>query len=455
MYVSNQYSPQLTQAPFIEPSINKPICTWPPHYLPLAVPDVRPNPSTRYYDRYSGNVRYSPHMQSNLVNNIPVVNSQEPNQTWNMHQLVSESAAFNYNNGYGEIKPTEPVNVSINSYNACEPSDQSVPQQSNKTEKSVQKHAKSVQSTDKNDESKVRRPMNSFMLYAKRHRALVHQMYPLCDNRMVSKILSETWYTLEPEKKQKYKDLAAEIRREHFRVHPDFKWKTTSNEHNHFESNANEQNDNQQMQTVPSTFALQASIEDSLDMPKYTPTTPSTANSISPSNHSDDMMRLNEFPPAPLPEFRLGPTPAQLGMNRNRRISRLEATTTTSSTANDNNASGQNEAALTSKYHVHFHQRLQSLPQFDFSSYRGANDWPTTPTSPPITYNTNHSRKRPLSKEPAINQSHATKRLEGDRFFGPDFNAKHFKGKLKKFFFSFEKLLFNSSLVLLCDLCSK
>lgn len=443
MYVSSQYSPQLTQAPIIEPSINKPICTWPPHYVPLAVPDVRPNSSTRYYDRYSGDVRYSPHTQSNLVNNFAVVNSQESNQTWNMHQLVTESAAFSYNSGYEEIKPAEPVNATLNSYNACEPSDQSVPQQSKKAEKSVQKHAKSVQSTDKNDEAKVRRPMNSFMLYAKRHRTLVHQMYPLCDNRMVSKILSETWYTLDPHKKQKYKDLAAEIRREHFRVHPDFKWKTTSNEHNQFESGVNEQSDNQQMQTVPSTFAMQANIECSLDMPNYTPNTPSTANSISPSNHSDGMVRLNEFPPAPLPEFRLGPTPAQLGVNRNKRISRLKGTTKASSTANNSNAlqseSGVqshfgNEATLMSKYHVQLHQRLQSLPQFDFSNYRGANDWPTTPTSPPTTYNTNHSRKRSLSKEPAINQPHATKHLVGDRFFGPDFNAKHFKGTLKKFF---------------------
>lgn len=75
---------------------------------------------------------------------------------------------------------------------------------------------------------KVRRPMNAFMLFAKRHRCVVREHYPNFDNRTISKILSEWWYALLPDCKQKYKDLAEEIKAEHYRVHPTFEWKTAS-----------------------------------------------------------------------------------------------------------------------------------------------------------------------------------------------------------------------------------
>ena len=40
--------------------------------------------------------------------------------------------------------------------------------------------------------SRIRRPMNAFMIFSKRHRPLVHQQYPnITDNRSVSKILGE------------------------------------------------------------------------------------------------------------------------------------------------------------------------------------------------------------------------------------------------------------------------
>ena len=57
----------------------------------------------------------------------------------------------------------------------------------------------------------VRRPMNAFMIFSKRHRALVHQRHPNQDNRTVSKILGEWWYSLGPQEKQKYHDLAFQV----------------------------------------------------------------------------------------------------------------------------------------------------------------------------------------------------------------------------------------------------
>ena len=70
----------------------------------------------------------------------------------------------------------------------------------------------------------IRRPMNAFMIFSKRHRALVHQRHPNSDNRTVSKILGEWWYSLGHEEKQKYHDLAFQVKEAHFKRHPDWKW---------------------------------------------------------------------------------------------------------------------------------------------------------------------------------------------------------------------------------------
>ena len=54
---------------------------------------------------------------------------------------------------------------------------------------------------NRNSRDKIRRPMNAFMIFSKRHRPLVHQQNPNQDNRTVSKILGEWWYSLSPQGK--------------------------------------------------------------------------------------------------------------------------------------------------------------------------------------------------------------------------------------------------------------
>lgn len=60
--------------------------------------------------------------------------------------------------------------------------------------------------------------MNAFMIFSKRHRALVHQKHPNQDNRTVSKILGEWWYALKGDEKMKYHELASEVKEAHFKV---------------------------------------------------------------------------------------------------------------------------------------------------------------------------------------------------------------------------------------------
>ncbi|XP_055541968.1 putative transcription factor capicua isoform X2 [Wyeomyia smithii] len=84
--------------------------------------------------------------------------------------------------------------------------------------------AKEPQSPLNKKDPKIRRPMNAFMIFSKRHRALVHQKHPNQDNRTVSKILGEWWYALKPEEKTKYHELASEVKEAHFKAHPEWKW---------------------------------------------------------------------------------------------------------------------------------------------------------------------------------------------------------------------------------------
>ncbi|XP_968497.3 putative transcription factor capicua isoform X1 [Tribolium castaneum] len=107
-----------------------------------------------------------------------------------------------------------------------EPTDASLNE--NSTSKRRTQSLSSLQTPKDNNlvknKDRIRRPMNAFMIFSKRHRALVHQRHPNQDNRTVSKILGEWWYALGPEQKRKYHELASEVKEAHFKAHPEWKW---------------------------------------------------------------------------------------------------------------------------------------------------------------------------------------------------------------------------------------
>lgn len=84
------------------------------------------------------------------------------------------------------------------------------------------KHNK--KSCPSSDSSHIRRPMNAFMIFSKRHRPIVHQKHPNSDNRTVSKILGEWWYALGKKEKEEYHSLAHRVKEDHYKRHPDWKW---------------------------------------------------------------------------------------------------------------------------------------------------------------------------------------------------------------------------------------
>ncbi|XP_046839649.1 putative transcription factor capicua [Xenia sp. Carnegie-2017] len=76
----------------------------------------------------------------------------------------------------------------------------------------------------KNTNSNARRPMNAFMLFAKRYRLEITQKHPGKDNRAISVILGDEWRSLSSEARKVYIMEAKTLAEEHKRIYPDC-WK--------------------------------------------------------------------------------------------------------------------------------------------------------------------------------------------------------------------------------------
>lgn len=425
MYVPNQYASHMVHVPTANTDYScsafRPMTSsWShetqQHYAPFNAFDSQQPmmvSDNQYFNRYERSLSYDPQ-------NMPMSAMSMPTKSSNDY---SDSYPMSMNTGYSaqssliEMKPVRSTH-----HHHSE----------------IIQNERQAKNEDDSTKKKIRRPMNSFMLYAKRHRTQVHQLYPLCDNRTVSKILSETWYAMDPLKKQMYHEFAAEMREEHFRLHPNFKWKT-SNETNSAMQKPNENRTYAELKPVTDKNLL--STNDTKmpttdfgygqheDLMHQFPITPSTESSLSPVNFVDAAKQVIEpFPVESQKEFRLGPTPAQLGHYRNKPIqsSKTEVVSKAedvSSTNDCRSIDADNKMLISNQ--SQFKKRFQSLPQFDFSNYRMANEWDASPTSPSVTYN---SRKRVQSK-PVATEIHQAKRISGDRFFGPDFNVNTYKGE--------------------------
>lgn len=100
----------------------------------------------------------------------------------------------------------------------------------NSQEKSSQmnKEKDKEKEKEKEKEKHIRRPMNAFMLFSQEQRAKIHLENPNRDNRNVSKILGEKWYSLSSQEQEQYKIRAKQLRNEHFKQNPSFKWSNSN-----------------------------------------------------------------------------------------------------------------------------------------------------------------------------------------------------------------------------------
>ncbi|EDW82533.2 uncharacterized protein Dwil_GK25081 [Drosophila willistoni] len=73
-------------------------------------------------------------------------------------------------------------------------------------------------------EHHARRPMNAFLIFCKRHRAIVKERYKTLENRAITKILGDWWAALDEQEKQCFTDLAQQNKDAFFNANPNFKW---------------------------------------------------------------------------------------------------------------------------------------------------------------------------------------------------------------------------------------
>ncbi|CAG2165423.1 unnamed protein product [Oppiella nova] len=134
---------------------------------------------------------------------------------------VFEMSANSVTNDKMGVESSKDLTQNVSTYNKRRSQSLSALQQMKNSGSKEYKESKGLKGSAKQH---IRRPMNAFMIFSKRHRALVHQRHPNSDNRTVSKILGEWWYSLGHEEKQKYHDLAFQVKEAHFKRHPDWKW---------------------------------------------------------------------------------------------------------------------------------------------------------------------------------------------------------------------------------------
>lgn len=125
----------------------------------------------------------------------------------------------------------------------------------------------SVGSSHSASELHVRRPMNAFMIFSQKERPLIHQEYPNCDNRAVSKMLGKRWYSLNTAEKRKYHEIASQLKQDHFKANPNWKWRNRLDrennklaEHNHHNQLLVGGGDRSPSLATPSVVAMDLSL---------------------------------------------------------------------------------------------------------------------------------------------------------------------------------------------------
>eukprot|EP00123_Amoebidium_parasiticum_P009051 comp19194_c0_seq1/m.21914 comp19194_c0_seq1/g.21914 ORF comp19194_c0_seq1/g.21914 comp19194_c0_seq1/m.21914 type:complete len:389 (-) comp19194_c0_seq1:405-1571(-) len=144
---------------------------------------------------------------------------EEPNQTNTQSPTVNPTVLAPVTQNTADAQ-TETTNVSTPVQIVVEPAAKS---EDVADEKEVEHEEEDCSTKDK--KKTVRRPMNSFMVFARFHRAAIQKAHPHKDNKAISKILGDTWGAMGAVERQRYVDMATELAQQHKKDHPDYKFR--------------------------------------------------------------------------------------------------------------------------------------------------------------------------------------------------------------------------------------
>lgn len=200
--------------------------------------------------------------------------------------------------------------------------------------------------------------MNAFMLFAKRHRSVVREHYPNFDNRTTSKILSEWWYALASDCKQKYKDLADEIKVEHNRAYPSFQWKSKAPK---VVADANADADADAMQYMPKNFQRteMTSVDDFGGLKRKSTESIDLMNSDAKRAATAELKTTSATDNATLVS-----AVASMGIRRSDRQQKRMLT------------KASTEALINGERSSPLGDRFRSLPKFDYGNFKSPTQWP-------------------------------------------------------------------------------